>query len=401
MIPAMSSASNAQSPVKKDRKKRGGLSRLLFVVICLGLGIGMARTGVQLGGPGAILVAWLGVLLGIQLHVLLSLAASRWAGMGLVSMSVGTGRWLGSKRVAGRLLVFRPLPIVPFVTCMVLVRPQDGRGRKLRLWTTVAGILGVEAAVAVLLAHSAVPALGYGVGLLLIMTLVLRPGRVLSVFWTLFRLPFGDQEQRLEERSYAPAALEATRELLAGRIGAAREALGPPDGTQRWLGASCSLALAEGRFAEAAEQANELYERSAEPLNKAWALSVYAAAMADGVAAGHWQPHEALPQFARTMQEIRDTQPLLVRATDLGAVESLLKQSPAQAAKQAARAAGMAPDAVSRARALCTRAVALAYLGETAKAREVLAKADTTAPGLDRVAVVGRLLDRTTVVTSS
>jgi hypothetical protein len=44
--------------------------------------------------------------------------------------------------------------------------------------------------------------------------------------------------------------------------------------------------------------------------------------------------------------------------------------------------------------------VALAYLGETAKAREVLAKADTTAPGLDRVAVVGRLLDRTTVTAS-
>jgi hypothetical protein len=395
MIPAMSSsAPNAFPPAPAKKRRRMAAQRLLIVPAAT-LGAYMGIRGADAGGPVGPLTLFLGTVLGLELHVLLSLALSRWAGTALVSMSVGAGKWLGSTRAAGRLMVFRLVPIVPFMTCMLLVR-----ARKWRLWTAVAGVLAVEAAVAVA-AYTRWPTLGAGLGFVVLAVLLSKPGTPMSAFWTLFRLPFGGQERRLEEWTYSPAVLEATKEMLAGRIEAARAALGESDGTQRWLGTACTLALAEGRFAQAAEQANELYTRSEAAQLKAGALAVYAGAMADGVAAGHWQPHEALPQFAATMQTIRDTQPLLLRVTDLGAIESLLKQWPAQAAKQAANAAGMAPDAVSRARALCTQAVALAYLGRAAKAREVLAAAERTAPGLARVAVVGQLLDPTAVVTTS
>lgn len=393
MIPAMSSSASPTFPPAPAKKRRRGSARRFLVIIPAAFAgvMGARLAGDSPAGPFTLL---LGMVLGLELHVLLSLLVSRWAGMTVVTMSVGAGKWLGSTTVAGRLLVFRPVPVMPFNTCSVLVG-----ARKWRLWSAVAGVLAVEAALAVAVA-SVWRVLGVGLGFAVLALLLTKPGTPMSASWTVFRLPFGGQERRLEEWTYAPAVLKATRKLLTGRIGEARAALGENDGSPRWLATACTLALAEGRFAEAAEQANALYERSEAAQPKAAALAMYAAAMADGVAAGHWQPHEALPQFARTMQEIRDTQPLLVRVTDLGAVESLLKQWPKQAAKQAAYAAGIAPDAVSRARALCTRAVALAYLGETAKAREVLAKADTTAPGLDRVAVVGRLLDRTTVTAS-
>ncbi|WP_405723742.1 hypothetical protein OG607_15870 [Streptomyces sp. NBC_01537] len=387
-----SSASHTFPPAPAKKRRRRSAQRFLVIIPAGVLGFMGARlAGDSPAGPFTFL---LGMLLGLELHVLLSLLVSRWAGMTVVTMSVGAGKWLGSTTVAGRLLVFRPVPVVPFNTCSVLVRP-----RKWRLWSAVAGVLAVEAALAVAVA-AVWPMVSIGLGIAVMTLLLAKPGTPMSAFWTVFRLPFGDQQRRLEEWTYAPAVLEASRKLLTGRIGEARAALGENDSSPRWLGTACTLALAEGRFAEAAEQANALYERSEAAQPKAGALAVYAAAMADGVAAGHWQPHEALPQFARTMQEIRDTQPLLVRVTDLGAVESLLKQWPKQAAKQAAYAAGIAPDALSRARALCTRAVALAYLGEAAKAREVLAKAERTAPGLDRVAVTRRLLDRTTVTAS-
>ncbi|WP_459185452.1 hypothetical protein [Streptomyces sp.] len=389
-----SSASNTLPPAPAKKRRRMAAQRLLIVPAAT-LGAYMGIRGADAGGPVGPLTFFLGTVLGLELHVLLSLALSRWAGMAVASMSVGAGKWLGSTRVAGRLLVFRLVPIVPFMTCLLLVRV-----RKWRLWTAVAGVLAVEAAVAVTVFMSS-PALGAGLGFVVVALLLSKPGTPMSTFWTLFRLPFGDHERRLEEWTYSPAVLEATREMLAGRIDAARAALGESDGTQRWLGTACTLALAEGRFAEAAEQANELYARSDAAQLKAGALQVYAAAMADGVAAGHWQPHEALPQFAATMQTIRDTQPLLLRVTDLGATESLLKQWPAQAATQAAYAARMAPDALSRARALCTQAVALVYVGKAEKARELLAAAERTAPGLARVAVVSQLLDRTAVVTSS
>lgn len=381
MIPSMSSSeSGALAPVKKPRRAP---ARLLVIVPATGFGVYAGVTGIHMGGPAGPFTFLLGAVLGLQLHVLLSLALCRWAGTSAVSLSVGAGTWLGSTRVAGRLLVFRVLPVVPLNTCMLLVRP-----RKWRLWSAMVAILVVEAVTAALLFPSR---LGIGVAFVVVMVLVGKPLTPMSAFWTLFRLPFGTQEQRLEEWTYRPAVLAATRELLAGRTTAARAALGENDGTQRWLGTACTLALAEGRFAEAAEQANELYSRSREPQLKAGALQVYAAAMADAVAAGHWQPQEALPQFATTMRQLRDIQPVVLRMTDLGAVDSLLKQWPQQAVKQAGYAAAVAPDAVSRARALCTQAVALAYCGRTAKAHKVLATAERTAPGLDRVAVARRL----------
>ena len=186
MIAAMSSsASHTLPPAPTKKRRHGSAQRFLIIIPAAFLGfVGVRVAGDSPAGP---LTFLLGMVAGLELHVLLSLVVSRWAGMSVVSMSVGAGKWLGSTTLAGRLLVFRPVPIVPFNTCSVLVG-----ARKWRLWSAVAGVLAVEAALAVAVA-SVWPMLSVGLGFVVMALLVTKPGTPMSAFWTVFRLPFGDQ----------------------------------------------------------------------------------------------------------------------------------------------------------------------------------------------------------------
>ncbi len=392
------------APLPPAKRRDPGKARLLVVVpaVLIGAYFGIRHASSPHGWAVDPLGVCVGVFLGIQLHVLTTVALGPLTGARTVWSSVGLGRWLGSAWIAGRLVAFRMLPIVPFTAVPVLTWR---RGLKWRLWSGELVALGGQAAVAAALVRQGAPfaaGLGCGVALLVVSTLLNKPGQPTSRLWTLVRLPFGaHQAQRLDEWVFSPAVLRAAQALGGGRIDEARQALaaaGPEAGEaegggQRRLWTGCSVALACGESAEAARLAGVLAERSSAQTLRLGALQLYAQAMTDGVEAGVFSAQEALPAFLRTLEAIRSVQPLALRGTDLTAVESLVRHQPAEAAQQAAQAARVAPNALTRARALCTQAIALTQLGRAQEARRALGTAARLAPDLRRIAVVAAMAE--------
>jgi hypothetical protein len=331
-----------------------------------------------------------GLLLGLNLFTLLTLVLARPAGMGLMTLSVGVGRPLGSAVVRGVGVTVRLVPFILLIPHLVVL---DRPGVARRLWLTMAArmltLLGVSTALIV--SGGTGPRLaGYGCAAITLVLLLANAGRETGVGWVLFRLPRKDGARRLAEWVFDPASVAAVRAMSAGRLDEARQVLGAaaPSAGNRRRAAMAALAWSEGRLDEAARQALALYADSESPALRAGTLRLYASALADGAAAGQWAPEAVLPQVAAVRATMGNQLPAARGGySDLAALEALLRGETARAAHIAASTARTAPDAFGRARALAIRAQALSLLGQAGRAHALLARARELAPGLHRVAV--------------
>lgn len=363
--------------------RRRSLPRLLFVFCAVLAGVLGGTRALPLD-PDDFLLFALGMFLGMNLQVLATLLYGRLSGLATVWLSVGVGRWLGSTVRGGRLVTFRSLPLILVNACMVVVaRP----GLRRRMWCGAVLTVLTELLVAALLVAAGGPVayLGWGVAVLAVLTSTVRPGRATTQAWRLFRLPFGQEEQRLAEWLHDPASLAAARAAAAGRVDLLRAALdgAEPSDAPRRQAMTAVLALAEGRCADAARTAAALRERSQAPTLRTGALQLYACAIADGIAAGHWRAEEAMPTFSAALAALRAEAPAAaVRGTDLAAMEALFAGRAGQAERLAAQAASVAPDVLSRARALLTQSAAHTVAGHPALAPAPLARAQALSPTL-------------------
>lgn len=388
--PAVSSPAAAPAPpapvpaAPGPRPRRRIPPRLLVLVPAVAIGA-LTGAGLMPGltSPDAGRAAALGLLLGINLTLLTLRVLAPWSGMAVVWSSVGVGRWLGSTVLGGRLLVFRLLPLVPLSACLVI---RDRPGLRWRLWAATACSALVEAATAaaLILAGGTAAHVGLGVAAASACMLLIRPGRATSRFWFLFRLPRAGQEALLAEWTCDDATVTAARLLAAGRLGPARQALDAAPGPrpQRRRATGAALAVAEGRYDEGAREAYELVAESRAPQLRAAALQTYATALADGVRTGHWPPEEALPRFAAVMAALRKEFPGVLRVSDLGALDALLSGRPDRAVRLARSAAMIAPEVLSRARALSALGAAQNACGRPGEAVASFARAAALTPGL-------------------
>ncbi|CAG7603469.1 hypothetical protein [Actinacidiphila bryophytorum] len=376
----------AGSPAAAHTAGRRALPNLLIIAVALAVGV--------LGGTGAIpldrnglLRFALGMVVGLNLHIVAYWLLGPLSGVATVWTSLGVGRWLGHTTRRGRLVVFRLLPLIPFIACQVIVgRP----GLRRRMWACAAATLLAEAVASAALVAAGGPAASVGWGLAAVTLLVLaaQPGRVTSPAWRLFRLPFGDNDQALAEWVHDPATLAAARAACAGRIDLARAALdaapaAPGDASPRRLAMEASLALCEGRCDAAARTAAELRERSHAPELRRGALQLYACAVADGIAAGHWRAADAMPYFDAALAALRaESKAAALRGTDLAAMEALFRGRPQQAVKLATLAAANAATVHVRARALLTLAAAHTAAGHPELSRAPRARAAALSPTL-------------------
>jgi hypothetical protein len=333
-----------------------------------------------LNHPGAFYLFMAGFLGALGLGNALFAAVAGPAGLAVVWAAFGGGRWVGSTVVRGRLVTFRLLPVIPFTACTVLV---DVPGIRRRLWCGTAAAVGAELAAGgalVALGGPDVRAVGWGVLVMTVLASFANPATTGSRAWVLLKMPF--RAEGLDELAHEPALVEVARALCAGRVRAARvalEAAGKPH-TVVHLWATASVAAAEGRYAEAVDGAYALYEAAAVPRMRASALTAYARSLADGAVAGCWTREQMLPAFEATLAVLRAVRPAAVRHTDLGAIEALLHGDPARAVRLARAAASVAPDALSRARALRTLAAALTWSGSAPDAAKPLADAALLSP---------------------
>lgn len=350
----------AGSPGTTRAAGRRALPNLLVVTGTAAVAVLSAAGALPLSAPAFLRFA-LGMVAGLNIHVLCDRLLGPLSGLARVWTSVGVGRRLGSTVRRGRLLTFRLLPLIIVSTCHVLV---DRPGLRRRLWCGAALTLLAEvlAAAALIAAGGRATGIGWGVAAVAALLATVQPGRVGTPAWRLLRLPFGQEDQRLTEFLHDPASLAAARAAGAGRIGQARAALdaGEPSGSARRQAMTAVVALAEGRCGEAARTAAALRERSVAPALRREALQLYACAVGDGIVAGHWRADEAGPVFSAALAALRSESSAAFRGTDLAAMEALFLSRPREAEKLATRAASTAPDALARARALRTRAAALA-----------------------------------------
>jgi hypothetical protein len=371
-------------PQRGRAATRRPVQRIVAAAVGAVFGYLGASGRLPLAGPHAFWFFLVGFLAALGVANLLLAVLARPSGLAVVWASVGAGRWAGSAVSGGKLLTFRWTPLIPFMACLIVV---DRPGLRRRLWAGTAVAVGAElvaGAALVAAGGPAVAALGWGVVVMTALASFVNPGTVGSRAWILLRLPFTRHWGRLAELVHEPGLVPVARALSAGQVAAARSALeaaGPADSPRyRWTRAA--LALAEGRYAEAAQEAYAVYEACGLPETRQGALTLYARALADGAAAAVWRRDQVQPAFAATLAALRADRPALVRVTDLGAIEALLHDDPVRGAKLARYAAAVAPDAVSRAHALVTLSMALAWTGDTAAATDAARRATRLAPGL-------------------
>jgi hypothetical protein len=366
----------------------------LLVALVVGGWIGI-RPG---GGPGpeAFWLFGLGLCAAVNLQILGLWLAGRLTGVyRVVWQSVGVGRWLGRVEIAGRLVVLRALPMVLWAPCMVVV--AGARHRRWRIWAGSLVRFAVELALVVACAVAGWWALGTGLALALVISLLSRPKDADSRSWALFRLPFGDEQARLAAITYPSGTLvRAHAALSAGHLATARRLLdaATAEGTaggaaesdgSRPLAVRGAVLLAEGRYAEAATAATALHGRSSTPRARSAAALSYATALALGTEAGVWSPAETAAAFRSALALVPPTVAVM---NGLTALDRLLTGNPAEAARLSARVTRFAADVPTRAQAFCTLAAARSLTGDRAGAAKALAAAERLAPELPRIAVV-------------
>jgi hypothetical protein len=385
-LPAGIPLNPAGSTAAAHTAGRRALPNLLTFAVTLAVVVLGAAGAIPVDADSLLRFA-LGTVVGMNLHIVAYCLLGPLSGVATAWTSFGVGRWLGHTTRRGRLVAFRLLPLVPFSACQVVVgRP----GLRRRMWACAAATLLAEAvaSVALIAAGGPAAAVGWGLAAVTVLMAAVQPGRVTSPAWRIFRLPFGDNEQALAEWVHDPATLAAARAVAAGRIDLARAALdaapaAPGDASPRRLAMEASVALCEGRCDVAARTAAELRERSHAPELRRGALQLYACAIADGIAAGHWRAADAMPSFDAALAALRgETKAAALRGTDLAAMEALFRGRPQQAVKLATFAAANAATVHVRARALLTLAAAHTAAGHPELARAPRARATTLSPTL-------------------
>ncbi|MYS21455.1 MULTISPECIES: hypothetical protein, partial [unclassified Streptomyces] len=294
--------------------------RVILVPAVL-IGVLAGGGNLRVGGSQGIPLFFLGLVVGTNLSLLITRLLARPAGLAAVWSSVGVGRRLGSTVRGGRLWTFRSLPLILLYTCLVVT---DRPGLRRRLWRTTALAVLVELALAAALIASggAARPLGWGAAAWTALYCLPRRHAAFSRGWVLFRLPFGDHESGFAEWVHDPAALAAARALAAGRVATMRAALGAAEPSPRpqRRAMEAALALAEGRYDDAAREAYALQAQAGARQLRLAACQLYASALAHGVEARHWAPEAALPQFRATMAAMRTEHPTVHRFNGLGAL---------------------------------------------------------------------------------
>lgn len=341
-------------------------ARVLTLTFAFAVGVGVATFTVS-GGLAYGMLVPVGLLVGINLYTLLAFLLARPSGLAALYVSVGGGRWLGSTTVAGRLVVFRMVPVLLLNACLVAT---DRAGLRMRWWAWAVVRLLVQLAVCAALVAAGGPAamVGWGAVAGTVLLYALSPTKVTSAGWQVFRLASPAAEEQLAEWRCDEATVTGAQALGRGRIDQVREILraAPPSGSPQRQALRISLALAERRPAEAAHEAVALAARSHAPTLRRGALQFYAYAVSDGVTYGLWPRDEALPHFSGALAALRaEFGVAALRGTDLGAREALFGGRPDRAAAVATLAAAMSPEAFSRAIALTTLSVAHASAGQT------------------------------------
>ncbi|WP_327683488.1 hypothetical protein [Kitasatospora sp. NBC_00458] len=366
---------------------RRTLAQLLVVALLLQL----VLFGFLAGAPGALVGVVLGYLLGRLLPDLWALLFAAPSGVRITSVRYGRGRVLFSGTVRGVPVQLAWLPTPEFLVTWVLV---PARALRSRLWLSSVGLWVVQPALGVWLV-SASPGLVRGIGAALLVQavgwMVASPATPVASFWAVVLLPF--RPSAVTGPLWHPDLLRAELLLCRGRVREARQALDvlPAD-----AGASLTalgVLLAEGRYAEAEEEAREVL-RTGDACCHGVAYSGLARAAVAAGDAGELSREQVRARVDFALEALQaGSERALLRIVPQVADAALLSHRPEVAARYARRWAEAGPSPFWRADSYCSLASALGELGRRDQARAALAKARRLYPELARIRHVERNLE--------
>jgi len=381
-------------------------ARRILVLACLALAlISIGRDSFH-GNTDPLrygLGAGLGMLLAIQSAMLWLLLLGPVSGFSVTGATVGFGGRMAGGRIAGRGVSLQQVPL-PLVTVAWVIVARGGL--RARLFLSALGQTALHLGLGLwLLTGTTGWVRLVGIGLLMypVMSL-LMVGLPLSTGWVLLRMPFLPAEA-LTTYALRPGEEIAARALRDGRLGEAREALrrvaddAAPGFQSRLLRAG--VALAEGRCAEAAVEANAALETKPQRRHAALAYALRASAIAGAAETGHLPPAQYLPWLAQAVEMTRAGQPLLVGYLPGPADLALLEGRREDAVRLARKPARKAFDRYWGAQSECSYAAALASVGRTEEARAALARARRAMPELARITVVEQRIELNVVAEDS
>lgn len=303
---------------------------------------------------------------------------------------LGTGRFTSGRATSGRIPRLRRTRATGWA-----VVPVAGAGvARWRIWTAYALPALVEVALAVAAWRvSPVPwgsavALGMlaGCGILHIVT----PGVSATPAWMLLRLPTADA-RALEQVTQDAAEERAQRAILVGDLAECRAVLAEASTTRPYTAAlKCQLALAEGRYGDAAALAAE-HGPSQPEYSVARALFAQYLVRARCYAREEQGPgsfpaaEDIEAAMAEGLSSVAAT-----RSTDAQALYWLARGNTKRAAGSAAQARGVVVGPYAAAHLECTIALVETARNRPERAAKALVDARTLAPDLPRIAAVER-----------
>ncbi|MEV7780857.1 hypothetical protein [Kitasatospora sp. NPDC088351] len=340
------------------------------------------------GDPGALAGLPLGVGLGLLLPDVWCLLFARAAGARLMVVRYGRGRLLASTAVAG---VPVEIGLVPAAELTLSLNLVSAPRLRLRLWLHSAVLLAVQLGLGALL--TARPeGFARGLGIALLVTTVISNLRYqagpLAPLWAALGITL--RRDLLEPQLRHPDLLRAERQLVRGRIGAARRLLDLVPESPLPSATEVGVLLAEGRYDQASAGARELLHAHQAPCHPIGYQLLAAAAVAAGEA-GELPPEEVRHRVALALIGLggdgSEPDPRIMhRYAQTAADAELLDGRPEQAARLAKRWSSTAGSPFWRADACCTLAAALTALGRYEQARTALARARAQCPELARTA---------------
>ncbi|MFC1431389.1 hypothetical protein ACEZDB_12110 [Streptacidiphilus sp. N1-3] len=334
-----------------------------------------------------------GALLAIQLQTLITLLLGRLGGTAANAVFLGSGPLLARLRIRGVPVAVRLVPLpLPLVAGAMVARVPALR---LRLWLSNASITAVQCgAGAVLLFDGS--GMGFtqavGLGLLLLGSLmaVLSARATGSRAWILWRMPFERDGRGLREVCFEPAAVAASRALLAGRLDEADTRVSElvDQDCVPALSLRAAVALGLGEYRKAALLAVRGLGQSNSPAQRAVLAGIHSRAAAYELEAGTLAPEAARPAMEYAFGVIRAEFPQLLRFGDLASTVALLDGRAHEALRLARKSTKRYTDVQTTAFALCTLAAAQAVTGDQRGAAATLDRARVAMPLLARIAVI-------------
>ncbi|WP_406202724.1 hypothetical protein OH807_24945 [Kitasatospora sp. NBC_01560] len=301
---------------------------------------------------------------------------------------LGSGRILAEARIGTALVQLRAFPGTLNVYWLLARAPLA----RLRIWLGTAVAAGLQTALGVWLLTGGTAARPLGVGVLtatawrILATLrgPLGTGRILLLMP--FRpagLPFGSGPNVRAGIAFAQGRLT--------EFGAAVAELTPEDNPEQDRG---ELALAEGRYAEAEEHGRRARAQALTVSHAIEAGMLISSAIVGAADAGELPPDRYLPRLMTVLGEFGGPRKALERTIPALADLARLDNRPDEALAIARSQRALHAYRPWRAESDCSLAAALGALGRFDEAREALARARRTYPGLARTDLVERQLDR-------